>query len=51
MTKKNNPHAADNGYKDIWEDHVRPRCHGLWLRDARLATFSKCLTTSHDLDT
>ena len=24
-----------NGYRDIWEDHSRPRCEGLWLREVR----------------
>jgi len=24
-----------HGYKNIWGDHIRPRCVGLWLRDMR----------------
>jgi len=32
-----------NGYKDIWEDHLRPRCHGLWLRDIRTCDIQQVL--------
>ena len=32
-----------NGYKDIWEDHVRPRCHGLWLSDVRTCDIQQVL--------
>jgi integrase len=31
------------GYRDIWEDHIRPRCRGLWLRDVRTCDVQQIL--------
>jgi len=32
-----------NGYKDIWEDHLRPRCSRIWLRDIRTCDIQQIL--------
>lgn len=32
-----------NGYKDTWEDHSRPRCEGLWLREVRTCEVQRIL--------
>lgn len=32
-----------NGYNDIWEDHLKLRCKGLWLRDTRTCDVQRIL--------
>jgi integrase len=32
-----------HGYKNIWGDHIRPRCVGLWLRDMRTCYIQQIL--------
>ena len=31
---RNSPSCC-TGYRDIWEDHLQPLCHQVWLKDTR----------------
>lgn len=34
-TKQHKRPSTAKGYRDIWEDHLKPRCNTMWLKDTR----------------